>query len=77
MNKVERMIKLFNEEVVLHKDIDRGMPWMTEREYRRKQDSLKLKFERNQEKQEQLAIKMTFDEKEELYHRTDINLNEI
>ena len=77
MTKVERMIKLFDEEVILSKDIDRGMPWMTISAYRRKQDSLKLKFERNQEKQEQLASKMTFDEKEELYHRTDINLNEI
>jgi len=77
MKKVERMIKLFDEEVVLFKDIDKAMPWMTEGAYRKKQDSLKIKLERNLAKQEELANKMTFDEKEELYHLTDINLNEI
>ena len=77
MEKVERMIKLFNEECILSKDIDKAMPWMTEGAYKRNQDSLKLKLERNLAKQEELSNKMTFDEKEELYHLTDINLNEI
>jgi hypothetical protein len=77
MIKVERMIKLFDEEVILSKDIDKGMPWMTEGAYRRKQDSLKLKLKHNLEKQKELASKMTFDENWELYLRTEINLNEI
>lgn len=77
MKKVERMIKLFNEEYILSKDIDKAMPWMTNIAYRKKQDSLKIKLERNLAKQEELSNKMTFDEKEELYHLTDINLNEL
>ena len=76
MNKVERMIKLFDEEVKLSKDIDRGMPWMSEREYRRSQESLHKKYERNQAKQRELANRMTFEEKEELYRQTEVNLNE-
>lgn len=75
MSKVDRMIKLFTEEISLSTDIDRAMPWMTEKAYRRKQESLRKKYEKNQEKQEELANKMTFEEKEELYIRTDINLN--
>lgn len=75
MKKVDRMVKLFNEEVSLSKDIDRAMPWMTEKAYRRKQESLHKKYEINQAKQEELSNKMTFEEKEELYIRTDINLN--
>lgn len=77
MKKVERMIKLFDEEVKISKDINKAMPWMTNIAYRKKQDSLKLKLERNLAKQEELSNKMTFDEKEELYHLTDVNLNEI
>jgi hypothetical protein len=77
MTKVERMIKLFHEEDILSKDIDRGMPWMNEGAYRRKQDSLKHKLKRNIAKQEELASKMTYDENWELYLRTEINLNEI
>lgn len=76
MNKVERMIKLFDEEVKLDKQIDRGAPWMTEREYRRSQESLHKKYERNQAKQRELANRMTFEEKEELYRQTEVNLNE-
>ncbi len=77
MSKVDRMIKLFAEEVSLSKDIDRAMPWMTEKAYRMNQDSLRKKYEKNQGKQEEIADKMTFEEKEELYIRTDINLNEV
>lgn len=76
MKKVERMIKLFKDESDISKDIDRAMPWMTERAYRQKQEQLHKKYEKNQEKQEELANKMTFEEKEELYRKTDINLNE-
>lgn len=77
MKKVERMIKLFDEEVELSSKIDRAMPWMTASAYRKLQDSLKLKLERNFEKQNELASKMTFEEKEELYRQTEINLNEL
>lgn len=76
MKRVERMIKLFDEEVKLSKDIYRGMSWMTPIEYRRNQESLRKKYERNQAKQAELANRMTFEEKEELYRQTDINLNE-
>lgn len=76
MSKVERMIKLFDEEFKLSKDIDRAMPWMTNLAYRKKQDSLKSKLKKNQERQRLLSDKMTFEEKEELYAQTEVNLNE-
>lgn len=76
MKRVERMIKLFKEEADIFKDVDRAMPWMTKREYRRNQESLYKKYERNQAKQAELANRMTFEEKEELYIQTEINLNE-
>lgn len=77
MSKVERMIRLFDEECKLYKEIDRAMPWMTPIAYKRKQDSLKSKLEKNQERQRLLADKMTFEEKEDLYSQTEINLNDV
>lgn len=80
MNKVNRMIKLFETECKLSKiqsRLDRGLfSHLSDKEFYKKKESTENKLLKNYKCQEKLASEMTYEEKEILYGITGINLNE-
>ena len=80
MNNVKKMIALFDEECKLRDEqsfLERGgYRHLSDSKFVAKRDGIERRLNKNYEKQKALESKMTYEEKEELYMETEINLNE-
>lgn len=81
MKNVNKMIKLFSEECKLRDEQSflesGGYSHLSISKFYLKRDSIESRLCKNYEKQHELEIIMTYEEKEELYKQTEINLNEL